>query len=157
MWGHAPPGKFLEIRCSEIVSDDVRGQKQSRSSYMARGSSISSNFWLSMHAFPKAADFKFPREKALNFGRTTGGVASLEGQLSSAWTSNLFTHVFTHVFTLVLSSQRRKQLTRAFCAGPPWTNSHTVAATRLVWTAVILNGSETSVPLSNGRTFEMYS
>ena len=30
-------------------------------------------------------------------------------------------------------------------------NSYTVAATRLVWTAVILNSSETSGPLSNGR------
>ena len=28
---------FFEIRCSEIVSEAILGQKQSRSSYMARG------------------------------------------------------------------------------------------------------------------------
>ena len=73
------------------------------------------------------------------------GVTSLEGQLSSARTSNLFTHVFTRV------------LSRVYCAGLPWTNSHSVAATRLVWTAVILNNSETSGPLLNGRVLKMYS
>ena len=35
--GHAPPRKFLEIRRSEIASEAILGQKQSRSSYMARG------------------------------------------------------------------------------------------------------------------------
>ena len=40
---------------------------------MARGSSISSNFWLSMHAFPKAADFKFPREKVLSLAEQQVG------------------------------------------------------------------------------------
>ena len=66
-------------------------------------------------------------------------------QLSSTWTSDLFTHTFTRV----LSSQRCKKLTRTFCAAPPWTNLHNVAATRLVWIAVILNSSETNGPLSN--------
>ena len=33
----------------------------------------------------------------------------------------------------------------------------TVAATRPVWTAVILNSSETSGPLSNGRVLKMCS
>ena len=37
VWGHVPPSNFLEIRCSEIVSEAILGQKQSRSSYMARG------------------------------------------------------------------------------------------------------------------------
>ena len=32
---HAPPSKILEIRCSEIVSEAILGQKQSRS-YMGR-------------------------------------------------------------------------------------------------------------------------
>ena len=36
-------------------------------------------------------------------------------------------------------------------------NSHSVAATRLVWTAVILNSSETSGPLLNGRILKMYN
>ena len=33
VWGDAPPGNFLEIRCSEIASGAIFGQKQSRSSY----------------------------------------------------------------------------------------------------------------------------
>ena len=61
------PRKFLvlEIGCSEIASEAILEQKQSRSSsvhYMAR---IVSNFWLSMYAFAKPTDIKFPREKAL--------------------------------------------------------------------------------------------
>ena len=56
------------------------GQKQSRSSYMAHGA----NFWLSMHAFAKLADFQFPQEKVPSYSRTADGVTSLEGQLSSA-------------------------------------------------------------------------
>ena len=35
--GGMPPRKFLEIRCSEIASEAILGQKQSGSSYMARG------------------------------------------------------------------------------------------------------------------------
>ena len=31
------PQEILEIRCSEIASEAILGQKQSRSSYMARG------------------------------------------------------------------------------------------------------------------------
>ena len=74
-----------KIRCSEIVSEAILEQKQSHISYTARRSSISSNFWLSMHAFPKAADFKFPQEKVYTkFGRTAGEVTLLEGQLLSA-------------------------------------------------------------------------
>ena len=60
------------------------------------------------------------------------------GELLSAFNINLF----THVFTLILSLLRRKLLTRL----------PRIAATRLVWTPVILNSSKTSEPLSNGRT-----
>ena len=35
--GACSPRKFLEIRCSEIASEAILGQKQSGSSYMARG------------------------------------------------------------------------------------------------------------------------
>ena len=55
VWGDAPPGN-LKIRCSEIASEGILGQKQSRSSYMARRN-IESNFWLSMYALVKPADF----------------------------------------------------------------------------------------------------
>ena len=64
-------------------------------------------------------------------GRTAGGITSLEGQLSSAWTCDVFTHIFTHVFTRVLSSQQRKQLTRSYRAGHLWTNSYSCNQTRL--------------------------
>ena len=58
------PSKFSEIRCSEIVSEAILGQKQSRSSYMTRRN-IAPDFWLSMYALVKPADFDFPREKVL--------------------------------------------------------------------------------------------
>ena len=52
-------------------------------------------------------------------------ILASRGQLSSAQTSDLFTHVITRV----LSSERRKQVVRAFRAGLPWTNPGTIAAT----------------------------
>ena len=66
--GAYSPWNFLEIRCPEIASDAILGQKQHRSSsvrYMARGVLYPINFWLSMYAFAKPADIKFPREKVL--------------------------------------------------------------------------------------------
>ena len=50
-----------------------------------------------------------------------------------------------------------QQLTHAFRAGRPWKNSHSEAATRLIWTAVIFNSSETSESVSNGVILKMYS
>ena len=35
IWGHAPPGNYFKIRCSEIASEAILGQKLSRSGYMA--------------------------------------------------------------------------------------------------------------------------
>ena len=79
-------------------------------------------------------------------------MTSLEGQLSSARTSDLFMHVYSRAsfhrssvnsfrarFVLVLHEQTH------------------IAVTRLVCTAVILDSSETRRPLSNGRTLKMYS
>ena len=119
---------------------------------MAHGVLIVFNFWLSMYVFTKPADFEFSREKVLRLAKQQmHGVISLEGQLSSIRTRDLFMHLFTHVFTYVLSSQQCKQLTRMCHAGLPWMNSHSVAAIRLVCTSVIFNNSETSGPLLNGR------
>ena len=59
VWGDAPPGNFLEIRCSEVASGAIFGQKQSCSSYYFI------QFLAVLHAFAKPADFKFPREKVL--------------------------------------------------------------------------------------------
>ena len=51
-----------------------------------------------MFAFAKPADFEFSR-KGTKVGRTARGVASLEGQLSSAWTSDLiYAHIYTRPF-----------------------------------------------------------
>ena len=60
VWGDGPPcRKFLEIRCYEIASGAIFGQKQSRSSYYFI------QFLAVLHAFAKPADFKFPRSKVL--------------------------------------------------------------------------------------------
>ena len=55
--------------------------------------------------------------------------------------------VFTHIFMHVLSSLNRIRARSAGC----------IAATKLIWTAVILNGSEASGPLANGRALKMHS
>ena len=66
------PRKFLDIRCSQIASEAILEQKQSRSSYIARGV-LHLLFWLSMYAFAKPADFEFLRAKVLyKVGRTAG-------------------------------------------------------------------------------------
>ena len=59
VWGDAPPGNFLKIRCSEVASGGIFGQKQSHSSYYFI------QFLAVLHAFAKPADFKFPQEKLL--------------------------------------------------------------------------------------------
>ena len=53
--GGCSPRKLLEIRCSEIASGAIFGQKQS---YFVQ-------FLAVLHAFVKLADFKFPWEKVL--------------------------------------------------------------------------------------------
>jgi len=58
------PQESLEIRCSEIATGAIFGEKQSRSSYYTC-IYISSNAWLSYMHFAKPADFKFPQEKVL--------------------------------------------------------------------------------------------
>ena len=66
-----------------------------------------------MYAFTKPADLEFSQEEVLRFAeQQMHGVTSLEGQLSSASTSDL-------IIMRVLSLQRCKQVTRAFRAGPP--------------------------------------
>ena len=72
-----------EIRCSEIASEAILAQKQSGSSYMARG--VLHPIFGCPCIFAKPVDFEFLREKVrTKVGRTAGGVTSLEGQLSSA-------------------------------------------------------------------------
>ena len=52
--------KFFEIRCSEIASGAIFGQKQSLSNY-----NFIQNLAVLHALFAKPADFKFPREKVL--------------------------------------------------------------------------------------------
>ena len=75
-------------------------------------------------------------------------MTSLEGQL----TSDLFTHVVTR------ASFHRSGVNSLRGRAALVLHEQTyIAATRHVWTAVILKSSETSRPLSNGRTLKMYS
>ena len=60
--GGCSPRKILEIRCSEIASEAILGQKLSRSSYMARG-----------EIFVCPHDFEFPREKLLRLAEQQVG------------------------------------------------------------------------------------
>ena len=78
---------------------------------------------------------------------------SLEGQLvNSRGLKKRFIYA-----PYLLSSQQRKPFLCAHSTGPPRTNgciaATLYAATKLVWTAMFLNGSEASGPLTNGRTF----
>ena len=104
-----------KIRCSEIASQAILGQKHSHTSYLTRGVLHPIFSCPGMH-FTKPADLEFFREEALRLAEEqVQGATSLEGQFSSAFTIDLFTLIITRV----LSSQRCKQFTRAFCAGPP--------------------------------------
>ena len=51
--GACSPRRFFKNRCSEIASEVILGQKQSRSSYTCHSRSIASNFWPSMYIFAK--------------------------------------------------------------------------------------------------------
>ena len=93
---------------------------------------------------------EFPRKKVhTNVGRTAGRAISLEGQLLSTWTSDLFMQIdylhasFHHSGINSLRTHSTLVLHEQTC----------IVATRLVWTVVILNSSETS----HGRTLKMYS
>ena len=52
-----PPQEILEIRCSEIASVAILGQKQSHSSYMAHG--VLHPIFGCPCTFTKLADFEF--------------------------------------------------------------------------------------------------
>ena len=64
-----------------------------------------------------------------------------------------------HVFLHVLSLEQRKLFRRAVCTHPLVLNEQTgyIAATKLVWTVLILNGSEASVPFRKSKALKMHS
>ena len=75
---HAPPGKLDALRL--LLRHSILGQKQNRIQQVHGSWSIVSNFWLSMYAFTKPADFELLREKALRLAEQQA-VTSLEGEL----------------------------------------------------------------------------
>ena len=165
------PGKFFEIRCSEIASETIWGRTRAITAA-----------WLIVYCIEflsKPADIKFLQEKVLGLVEQEAGqqmvkivcrgkyvtralycifacvfrkIAWLQvvqlylhcwwcltrrtaGELLSIWNNNFFTCVF--------SSQRHELLSCAF-------HTHYWSSTnKLVWTAVILNGSEACRPLTN--------
>ena len=66
-------GASLEIRCSEIASEAILGQKQSRSSYMARGVLHPIFGCPRMDYFAVPADLEFPRKKVLRLTKQQVG------------------------------------------------------------------------------------
>ena len=63
---------------NKIASEAILGQKHRHSSYLTRGS-IAPNFYLSMYAFTKPADFEFSQEEVLKLAeQQVLGVTSLE-------------------------------------------------------------------------------
>ena len=79
-------------------------------------------------------------------------MTSLEGQLPSDRTSDLFTHVFMRASFYrsgvnIFRARSALVLHERTC----------IAVARLVPTMVILDSNETRGPLSNGRTLKMYS
>ena len=70
--GGCSPRKFLEIRCSEIASGAIFGQKQSRIA------TILSNFWLSyIHLLSQLTS----TTEGTKAGRTVGVVTAIEEEL----------------------------------------------------------------------------
>ena len=112
--------------------------KQRRSSYYF------SKFLAVLHAFARPADLKNPREEGTKVDRTVSGVTSIEGQLVNSRALDIAIYLRTYL---------RANSLRA-CARL-WSSTR-IAATRLAWTTVILNSSETtSGPLSNGRALKI--
>ena len=97
------------------------GQKQNRSSYMAR-EVLHPIFGCPWKSAVKPADFEFPQEKVLRSAKQQVGVISLEGQLSSA--IHLRTYIYARPFIAMASA-------RVPHRSAPRTNSHSCNQTRL--------------------------
>ena len=102
-WGSGGcPQKIFEIRCFEIASGAIFGQKQSRSRLpfhpiFGLVSYICETSWLQISMREGTKVSRTIDNRAIIYGRTVGGVTSTEIQIPSAWHSDLFTHVFTRV------------------------------------------------------------
>ena len=71
--GGCSPRKFLEIRCSEVASGAIFGQKQSRSSYYFRLSY--------MHLLSQLTSNIISTTEGTKVGRTVGVVTAIEERL----------------------------------------------------------------------------
>ena len=74
------------MRCSEIASEAILDRSRAVVATKHGSLSTASNFWLSMYAYAKPADFdsfEFPRDKVVLrlAEQQVHGVTSLEGQL----------------------------------------------------------------------------
>ena len=78
------------------------------------------------------------------------GSESLEGQLVNSRAP----FIYTHNYAGVLSMWWHKLLIHTRSA---FVQMRCITAAKLVWTAVILNGSEASRALTSGRALKMYS
>ena len=86
--GACSPRKFFEIGCSEISSEAILGQKQSRSSCMARGVLHPIFGCPCMHSLSQLADLEFGIYERRNYGRQNSRRCDITrrttGELSSA-------------------------------------------------------------------------
>ena len=98
-----------------------------------------------MCAFAKPADFELHERRYYMVGRTAGGVRSLEGQMVNFQRLN---------YARIYARRCGVNSLRARSALVLYEQTR-ISATRLVWTAVILNSSETGRPPSNGRALNV--
>ena len=127
-----------EIRCSEIASKAIWGQKQAQQLYMARGVLHPISGCPCMHLLSQGISTR----EGTTVGRTAGDITkkTTGENLQRLKQQFIYACIYTHPFiTAVLHEQIR------------------IAATRSVLTAVILNSCETSEPLSNSRALKMCS
>ena len=68
VWGMLPQEILNEIKCIEIASEAILGQKQSHIVAIHSLQSISSNFWPSMYVFAKPIDIELLQENSRTEG-----------------------------------------------------------------------------------------
>ena len=98
--------KILGIRCSEIASGAILGQKQSCSSYMARGVLHAIFGCPRMHLLSQLT-LNSKRERT-KVGRTAGGVTSLGRELVNSLAPEIVIYLRTYLCTCIFSLQRCK-------------------------------------------------
>ena len=98
--------------------------------------------------FAKPADYDFPRQEVLRLAKQqVRCLMTTRRTTFKRLTSDLFMHVFTRASFPRSGANSLRAVLRWFSM-----NKLAWLTTRLVWTAMILNSSKTSGPLSNGRT-----